>query len=205
MSDKIDLISVFLAFILLDLFSLITFKKPGKEPRNWKNRIRLKSIIAKRHSLIFPVVEITGVIFVIYSFFIPWYYHIYTGFGWVRQFREFYFIEADGLHDIFSILLYYSYFIGLAILFVKIAIKTKIKSLTLLEFGEAIFIFPGIMLIFGVQFDGRPPIYLLIFGYIRSGYSSGFILYTIGITISLINGLQFSVFSRFFHHLKREK
>jgi len=199
MSDTTDLILVFLALMLLDLISLITFKKSVKEPRNWKNRIRLKSIIAKRHSLIFPVVEITGVIFVIYSFFIPWYYHIYTGFGWFRQFHEFYLIEADGLHDIFSILLYYSYLIGLVIIFAKIAIKKKMKSRILLEIGEAILVFPGLMLIFSVPF-GRIPSFTFLLGLQNtlSCPSSGFILYTIGITVLMLNGLYFSVFSRFF-------
>lgn len=194
MSDKTDLILVFLAWMLLDLIGLITFKKPVKEPRNWKNRIRLRSIITKKHSLIFLVIEITGIIFVIYSFSIPWYYRSSEGLGWIAIFHEYYFIEAESLHDIFSILLYYSYLIGLVILFVKISIKKKIKSLILLELGEMIFIFPGIMLIFSVQI-GRLQGF---FGYIYSFYSSGFILYTIGITVLMLNGLYISVFSRFF-------
>ena len=199
MSDTTDLISVFLALILLDLFSLITFKKPAKEPRDWKNKIRLKSIISKKQALLFPVVEITGVIFVIVSFFIPWFYHIYSGFGWYRQFREFYFIEADGLHDIFSILLYYSYLIGLVLIFAKIAIKKKMKSRILLEIGEAILVFPGLMLIFSVYF-GRIPSFMYLNGLqdTLSCPSSGFILYIIGITVLMLNGLYFSVFSRFF-------
>ena len=198
MSDTTDLIVVFLAWMLLDLISLITFKKPVKEPRNWKNRIQLKSIITKKHSLISLVIEITGIIFVIYSFSIPWYYHLfrYIG-GGGNHFQKLYFIEAINLQDIFLVLLYYSYLIGLVILFVKISIKKKIKNLVLFELGETIFIFPGIMLIFSVQFGG-PTAYLAIFVYIQSGYSSGFILYIIGITVLLINGLQFSAYSRFF-------
>ena len=197
MSDITDLIFVFLAWMLLDLISLITFKKPVKEPRNWKKRIQLKSIITKKHLILSLVIEIIGVIFVIYSFSIPWYYHLFRYIGGGYHFQKLYFIEADSLYGIFTILLYYSYLIGLVILFVKISFKKKIRSLILLELYETILIFPGIMLIFSVQF-GSPYCYLLIFSYIRSGYSSGFIIYTIGITVLTLNGLQFSVYSRFF-------
>jgi hypothetical protein len=197
MSDTTDLIFIFLAWMLLDLISLITFKKPVKEPRNWKKRIQLKSIITKKHLILSLVIEIIGVIFVIYSFSIPWYYHLFRYVGGGYHFQKLYFIEADSLYGIFTILLYYSYLIGLAILFVKISFKKKIRSLILLELGETILIFPGIMLIFSVQF-GSPYCYLLIFSYIQSGYSSGFIIYTIGITVLTLNGLQFSVYSRFF-------
>ena len=197
MSDITDLIFVFLAWMLLDLISLITFKKPVKEPRNWKKRIQLKSIITKKHLIIFLVIEITATIFVIYSFSIPWYYHLFRYVGGGYHFQKLYFIEADSLYGIFTILLYYSYLIGLVILFVKISFKKKIRSLILLELYETILIFPGIMLIFSVQF-GPPTCYLAIFSYIRSGYSSGFIIYTIGITVLTLNGLQFSVYSRFF-------
>ena len=197
MSDITDLIFVFLAWMLLDLISLITFKKPVKEPRNWKKRIQLKSIITKKHLILSLVIEIIGVIFVIYSFSIPWYYHLFRYIGGGYHFQKLYFIEADSLYGIFTILLYYSYLIGLVILFVKISFKKKIRSLILLELGETILIFPGIMLIFSVQF-GPPCFILAIFSYIRSGYSSGFIIYTIGITVLTLNGLQFSVYSRFF-------
>ncbi len=193
MSDTTDLIFVFLAWMLLDLISLITFKKPVKEPRNWKKRIQLKSIITKKH-LIFLVMEITGIIFVIYSFSIPWYYWVSMGFGDIPYLHEYYFIEASLLHDIFSILLYYSYLIGLVILFAKISMKKKIKSLILLELGETILIFPGIMLLFSVQIGFHRG----FFDYIYSGYCSGFIFYTIGITVLMLNGLYISVFSRFF-------
>ena len=195
MSDTTDLIFVFLAWMLLDLISLITFKKPVKEPRNWKKRIQLKSIITNKRSLIFLVMEITGIIFVIYSFSIPWYYCVSMGFGFIPYSHEYYFIEASLLYDIFSILLYYSYLIGLVILFAKISMKKKIKSLLLLELGETILIFPGIMLLFSEQIGFRHgfigDIYYL-------GYCSGFILYTIGITVLMLNGLYISVFSRFF-------
>ena len=197
MSDTTHLIFVFLAWMLLDLISLITFKKPVKEPRNWKKRIQLKSIITKKHSMISLVIEITGVILVIYSFSIPWYYYLFRYCGDGYHFEKLYFIEADNLYGIFTILLYYSYLIGLVILFVKISFKKKIRSLILLELGETILIFPVIMLIFSVQFSS-PGVYLTIFSYIRSGYSSGFIIYTIGITVLTLNGLQFSVYSRFF-------
>ncbi len=199
MNDTTDLILVFLVLMLLDLFSLITFKKPFKEPREWKYKIRFKTIINNKLALIFPVIEITGAIFVIVSFFIPWYYHIHSGFGWFRQFREFYLIEADRLQDIFSILLYYSYLIGLVIIFAKITIKKKTKSRVLLEIGEVILIFPGLMLLFSVYF-GRIPSFLDLDGLqdTLSCPSSGFILYTIGITVLMLNGLYYSIFSRFF-------
>jgi len=198
MSDTTDLIFIFLAWMLLDLISLMTFKKPVKEPRNWKKRIQLKSIITKKHLIISLVIEIIGVILVIYSFFIPWYYYLFLHIGNGYHFQKLYFIEAESLYGIFTILLYYSYLIGLVILFVKISFKKKIRSHILLELGETILIFPGIMLIFSVQFGPPPFFYILIFSYIRSGYSSGFIIYTIGITVLILNGLQFSVYSRFF-------
>lgn len=198
MSEITDTLFVILFWMFLDLISLITFVKLVKEPRNWTIRIQLESIIAKKYSLISLVIEITGIFFVLYSFSIPWYYHLLGGLGGGYYIQNIYFIEAINLQEIFTILLYYSYFIGLLIIFVKIATKKRIESLTLLEIGELIFLFPGIMLIFGIQFNGRPPMFLLIFVYIRSGYSSGYVLYIIGITVILINGLQFSAYSRFF-------
>ena len=199
MSDTTDLIFIFLAWMLLDLISLISFKKPVKEPRNWKKKIQLKSIITKKHSLISLVIEITGMICVIYSFSIAWYYQLYRDNWWGSHSHTFYLIDAFRLHEIFSILVYYSYLVGLVILFGKISFKKKIKSLILLEFSEAILIFPGIMLIFSVQFGRVPCIITYAFSsYIQTGPSSGFILYIIGITVLMLNGLQFSVYSRFF-------
>ena len=199
MSDTTDLIFIFLAWMLLDLISLITFKKPVKEPRNWKKRIQLKSIITKKHLIISLVIEITGIIFVIYSFSIPWYYQLYRDNWWESHSHTFYLIDAFRLREIFSILVYYSYLVGLVILFGKISFKKRIRSLILLEFSEAILIFPGIMLIFSVQFGRVPSFIVFAFSsYTQIGPSSGFILYIIGITVLMLNGLQFSVYSRFF-------
>ena len=73
MSDTNDLILIFLLWISLDLISLMTFKKPARELRNWKKKIQFMSVTTKKHSLISLVIEISGIILVIYSFSIPWY------------------------------------------------------------------------------------------------------------------------------------
>lgn len=179
----------------------MTFRKIVKERKKWKFWSQLKAIIAKKHLLITLVIESIGIILVIISFFIPWYYHIYNGFGWIRLFHEYYFIEAVHLYEIFSILLYYPYLIGLGLLFGKISLKKKISNLNLLELIEAIFIFPGIMLIFSVRF-GRIPSFIIFDVYnihdTLSGPSSGFILYIVGFSVLMLNGLHYSVFSRYF-------
>ncbi|NVM16856.1 MAG: hypothetical protein HWN80_04015 [Candidatus Lokiarchaeota archaeon] len=201
MSDTTDLIFVFLLWISLDLISLMTFKKPARESRNWKNKIQFMSVATKKHRLLSLVIEISGIILVIYSFSIPWYFHSYRDYfiGETRIFM-FHLIDADFLHEIFSILLYYPYLIGLVILFSKICLKNKIRNLLLFEIIEAIFVLPGIMLLFTVQFGRLPSFIFFGFGlrYTLSCPSYGFILYIIGITVLLINGIQFSAYSRFF-------
>ncbi len=190
MSDTLDLVHLFLGWLLLDLIGLITFIKPVDRTTNWKNGMNFRSFIPKKHVLFSIVTELIGIILLVISFSIPWYYHLFG----VNHFQYLYFIEAVNLDGIFIIYLYYAYLIGLCLLFLKISIKQKLQIRYLIEVTQILFIIPGIILIFNVKFELL--FYLAILIYIKSGYSSGFVLYTIGISVLIMNGLQFSIYSR---------
>lgn len=201
MNDILDLVFLFFGLMLLDLICLITFIKPVKKSVDLKKRIDyFKSVLFKKYSLISLFIELIGIILLIYSFSIPWYYHLYR--GWINETRYFYIKEAVDLDKLLIFLLYYAYFMGLFLLFVKISTKRKIRTFTLLEIIELIYFIPGIIFIFNVEFLPCSNFIIIPEMYCaKSDYSSGFILYTIGITILIINGLQISIYSR----LKRRK
>jgi len=182
--------------MFLNFLGLLSFLKPTNRKIDWKPGFPLSFIIENKHFLISIFTGLMGIILLAISFSLPWYYHLLrsvTGSGGYH-YNFLYFKDAINMDSIFTFYLFYAYLLSLSLLFIKISTKGKLRNLYLLEIAEILFIIPGLILIFNIKYS--PPIFLAIFVYIKSGFYSGFILYTIGISVLILNGLQFSIYSR---------
>ncbi len=186
----------FLGWLLLDLIGLITFIKPFNEPKRWLNRIAFKSFMRKKYLLLSLSTELIGIILLISSFSVPWSYQLYVDINSGKFTRHFYANQAINLEALLNLLLFYVYYLGLALIFVKISVNLKIRKRTALELLELILIVPIILLIFNIHSVNCTPSPIPERFCLNSGYSSGFILLFIGTTVLIINGLQLSIYSR---------
>lgn len=194
MSDLDDLVFLYHGWMFLNLLGLISFLKLRSRKVDWKPKVWLEYIVS-RWQLIFSIIlGLMGFILVGVSFSLPWYYHLLRSISGGYYYIYLDFIHARKLEGLFTNYFFYAYFVSLSLLFVKISVKGKVRGRHIWEVAELLFIIPGLVLIFNIKYD--PPIYAAILTYIRSGYSSGFILYTIGISILIVNGLQSSMYSR---------
>ena len=192
MNDPRDLLFVFFYWMLMDLIGLITFIKPVNEPRLWINRNTFKSFISSKYSLFSLGTELIGIILLIYSFNVPWYYQEFIDMNFGGFIRYFYIKDLLNLENLLANFL----------LFVKIFVSKKIHILTALELLELIVLIPVIMLMLMVDF----PKYCFSFipeeFCIDSGYSSGFISFILATIVLIINGLQMSIHLRWKRNIK---
>lgn len=187
---------VFFFWMILDLIGLITFIKLVNEPRKPIIKIALKSFIRNEYLILSLSIELIGFITLLYSFSIPWYYNIYLDWGRGEFIRYDYAKDVINLEVLQEVFLFYTYYLSLVMIFAKIAINLKIHPFTALELLELILIIPIFLLINNII-----PLFCLGSAIperscLKSGYSSGFILFFFGTSALIINGVQISFYKR---------
>ncbi|MFW9969392.1 MAG: hypothetical protein ACFFDF_04265 [Candidatus Odinarchaeota archaeon] len=192
----LNLVSLFLGFLFLDIIGLFSFLKLPNKLKLDNFSPEIKSVLNKKYYSFSIFTEIVGLVILITSFYLPWYYYL-PGDGYLRQ--NLYLLDAANSLEIINILIYYTYIIGLILIFIKVSIRRNLNSLNIFELIELIFFIPGTIIIFITKFDLG--MWWALWNYSNSGYTSGFILYIIGLVILIANGLQISTYLR----LKRKQ
>lgn len=188
MDDAIYFLFYLTLWLLINSLGLISLSKQ-LNTKNWN----IKGI--SRYWLISIIIEIIGVIIIIVSPSFPWYFHQLT--GWIEGFRYFYIVDATNLNQILITSIFIMYLLGIIIILTKTILKHRIRLQISIEIIELIMIFLSIDFIISLHFnDCNHVIYFPEINCINSGFSTGFFLYIVGITILITNGLQLSIYSR---------
>ena len=197
-----SLLFLLFGWLLLDFLGLLTLIEPVRDQISRKNRLNLKSFMQRKYILLLITLELIGLILLISSFSLRWYYHRYTGMYVVNHLRYFYLKDAINLDSLLTFFISYAYLIGLILIFIKITMKKKIHIFTGLELIELTFFVIGLILMLNLRFMECNQIAVFPGGEcIESGHSTGFTLYIIGLLVLIINGLQMSIY----RWLKRNK
>ena len=188
MDDVIYFLFYLILWMLINSLGLISFSKPFNL-RNWI----VKGI--SKYKVFSIIIEIIGFIMIIVSFNFPWYFHRLS--GWIEGVRYIYISEATNLNQIFITSIYLMYLLGIIIILAKTMSTHRIRLQISIEIIEFIMIFLGIAFIISLHFnDCNHVIYFPEIYCINSGFSSGFILYTVAIILLSMNGLQMSIWYR---------
>lgn len=132
----------------------------------------------------------------IYSFFVPWVYHLFRDINdgfFIRYFPMAEVMVSDTFYYLFVIC---PLLIEIIIIFLRIYMNPKIRNFTSVALIELLILIPGIMIPFNVSL-GRCHSFIPEEICIRFGYFYGLYLYILGISVLAINGLQISIYSKF--------
>ncbi|MEJ2248284.1 MAG: hypothetical protein P8Y97_01335, partial [Candidatus Lokiarchaeota archaeon] len=175
-----QLLSLFIFWMIFNIFGLTTFIHPEYINKYRDLKFRFKSLLNFTKTFVYQlislIIEIFGIVILTYSFFIPWVRFVRQGLYPISFYLEF--IDAY-YYKTFVNLVFYAFFVSLLIVLIKISSKMKIRLFSFFELTEIFLFLPGLYLIFEIR---TLPVLItpLYFLYLYSYSGVGFYIYSIG-------------------------
>ena len=193
--DLLTLSLVFWGFIAFSMsgfiFIILGDRKIGSI---WRKMINYDYMFSHQHEFISILTEIMGILFIVISFFFPWYHIKSVGFSGIIFDRHFYYFEMFNNHLLIW-MLYYAYLSVIFTLLVGINYK-MINYRVRFELAECLFLFPCMVVLINIE----PPhtFFLTSITFVRySGILEiGYLFFLLGFVLLVINGVQLSIHRR---------
>ena len=159
----------------------------------WRKIINLDHVLSHQHEFFSILTEILFIMFMILSFFFPWYRITTVGFAGIIFDQSFYYFDMLN-RRLLIWMFYYAYMSIILTLLVLINYKVILTQVRF-ELAECIFLFPCMIVLINIE---RPMGFFLtgFTFYSNSGFDIGYFFFLLGFVLLVINGVQMSIYRR---------